>query len=211
VNDRRAIPLLLCPVRAIEAVVLILERRDEQPQPVPIGRGRKGLRQKRDRLLGLLGVTPARIALRLDEEVDELLHLVPGRELEGEELRVHQRSVDRESRAKLVAVRVEHRRDVRPVPLDDHLVAIAAAEIRHLRRVLLNHCETVQPEVDVRARLDGPRRIDARRTLRCGVAGRATGVASLRRARAAENENECYHAREAGLAHSKASTMTAIP
>ena len=62
----------------------------------------------------------------------------------------------RERRAKLIAVGVELRNDVRSVLENDQVRAVATFEERNEGGVLLKQREAVQPEIDVLAGLDWP-------------------------------------------------------
>src|SRR5207237_3658636 len=58
--------------------------------------------------------------------------------------------------AKPVAIRIELSDDVRPVLEDGHLSPITASEEGNKRRVFLQHCVPVQPQIYVLANLDRP-------------------------------------------------------
>src|SRR4030095_14917227 len=71
-----------------------------------------------------------RIALRSQEELSALTGFLPGPEVERDELCGHEIRERDEARGQLVAVRVDHRHDVRALPCRDDRIPIAATEVR---------------------------------------------------------------------------------
>jgi hypothetical protein len=162
--------MLLVPVVVIELVLLILEGEHEYPEPLAVGGRGKVLGEEIHDVRHLLGWrSPPRIAV-LGEEPGRRLEVVPGAEVEREELpRGGEGCVLAQAQRELVAVQVELGEDVLLVLQGLHLSAIVAAEERHASRILADHREAVKPQVHVRAGLDGPR--NGRRRWRGSGAG----------------------------------------
>jgi len=157
-EHRCEVALPRVPVILIVLRVLILDRGREGAQPIAICRLREhGGEGGDDRLLLRIG-DRARIPVRAEEELDRLTHVVPRSEVEREELSAHVPRTLRELIVQRLIVRVELRRDVRATLERSHPLAVAALEERHLRGVVGEHRVAVQPEIDVFARLDRPRR-----------------------------------------------------